>query len=62
MVETNNFVQPAGKIVYQGLQIAVGHDRFGNRQERLVLLTRGLRRFFRRNIVHVEDPFRPFAF
>jgi hypothetical protein len=30
----------------------VGHDRFGNRQERLVLLTRGEGCLFSRIIVH----------
>jgi hypothetical protein len=34
----------------------VRHDRFGNCQERLVLLTLGQRRFLCRKIVHVENP------
>jgi hypothetical protein len=39
----------------------VRHDRFGNREERLVLLTLGQCRFFCRKIVHVEDPVLLFA-
>ena len=61
MLEMHDFSQPACEIMQQCLQIPVSHDRFPDRQKRVVLLTGGKRRFFCRKIVHVEDPVRIFA-
>jgi hypothetical protein len=55
-IEAHNFAQAAGKVMDQSVQIAVRHDRFSNCQERLVVLTRGKRRFLWCSIVHVENP------